>query len=333
MDLSTNYLGMTLHNPLVISSSSISKNIDNIRQVEDLGASAVVLFSLFEEDILQSNQELDYHMNRGTDSFAEALNYFPDHHSFNTGPEEYLEHLRNAKAAVDIPVIASLNGSTEGGWVEYAKKLEEAGANALELNIYYIPSDPTISGAEVEQTYINILKSVKDVINIPVAIKLSPFFSNLANMAKQFEEAGANGLVLFNRFYRPDIDLENLEVSSSVLFSTPQAMRIPLCWIGLLYGRMSVDFAATSGILSTEDVLKMLMVGANVTMLCSTLYRHGLHHIQILEQEMRQWMEEHEYESVKQMQGSMSQIKCDSPSAFERAHYIQSISSIPTLQA
>ncbi|MBF0287648.1 MAG: dihydroorotate dehydrogenase-like protein [SAR324 cluster bacterium] len=333
MDLSTNYLGMTLHNPLVISSSSISKNIDNIRQVEDLGASAVVLFSLFEEDILVSSQELDYHLNRGTNSFAEALNYFPDHHSFNTGPEEYLEHLKNAKAAVDIPIIASLNGSTDGGWIDYAKKLEEAGANALELNIYYIPSDPNLSGAEVEQTYINILKSVKSALNIPVAVKLSPFFSNLANMAKQFEEAGADGLVLFNRFYRPDIDLENLEVSSSVLFSTPQAMRIPLCWIGLLYGRISVDLAATSGILSTDDVLKMLMVGANVTMLCSTLYRHGLNHVQVIEQELKQWMEEHEYESVKQMQGSMSQVKCDSPSAFERAHYIQSISSIPTIGA
>ena len=243
------------------------------------------------------------------------------------GPEEYLEHLRKAKAAVDIPIIASLNARTDGAWSEYAKHFEEAGADAMELNIYNIPTDMKLSGAQVEETYIDIVKAVKAAVKIPVAVKLSPFFSNFANMARRLDEAGADGLVLFNRFYQPDIDLDNLEVEPRVLLSTPQAMRLPLRWIAILYGRVAANLAATSGIHKAEDVIKMLMAGASVTMLCSALLKHGLDLIRVIETGLVQWMEEHEYNSVIQMQGSMSQINCPDPSAFERAQYMRALKS------
>ncbi len=328
MDLRTTYMGLSLRNPLVVSASQpLSDEIGKIRQMEDAGAAAVVLYSLFEEQLRLETYELEHHLTAGTHSFPEALTYFPEPQHFLLGPEEYLEHIRKAKEAVDIPVIASLNGSTLGGWTEFAKKIEQAGADALELNIYYIPTDMNLSGAAVEQTYIDILRAVKSAIQIPVAVKLSPFFSNMANMAKRLDDAGANALVLFNRFYQPDLDLDDLEVQPSVLLSTPQALRLPLRWIAILHGRIRADLAATSGVHTACDVLKMLMVGANVTEMCSVLLAKGIDHLRVIERELRGWMEEHWYDSVEQLHGSMSQMKCPDPSAFERAQYMRALTN------
>ena len=328
MDLTTKYLGMKLRTPLVVSACGpISEDIDNIRRAEDAGASAVVLYSLFEEQLRLDTHELHHHLTHGTESFPEALSYFPEPAEFHLGPEGYLNHIGRAKEAVDIPVIASLNGTSLGGWVEFAKKIEQAGADAIELNVYYIPTDLSLAGADVEQTYVDILKAVRSVVSIPVAMKLSARFSNIANMAKRLDDAGANALVLFNRFYQPDIDLDALEVQPKVLLSTPHAMRLPLRWIAILYGRLRADLAATSGIHTGEDALKMLMVGANVTMLCSVLLKHGVEHVASIEEDLRNWMEEHEYESVQQLRGSMSQVHCADPSAYERAQYMRAITT------
>jgi len=325
MDLSTTYLGMKLRSPLVPSPSPLSKDLDNIKKMEDAGASAVVLYSLFEEQIRLDSMELAHHATAHTDSFAEALSFFPEQDDYHSGPDQYLEHIRKAKAAVEIPVIASLNGQSMGGWTEYAREIEEAGADALELNIYYIPTDPALTSAQIEDTYVEILKCVKSVTNLPVAVKLSPHFTNMANMAHRLDEAGASGLVMFTRFYQPDIDLEELEVRPSIILSAPQALRAPLTWIGILYGKIKADLGATSGIHGAQDALKMLMVGAKVTMVCSALLRHGIEHLSAIEAGMRDWMEQHEYNSVEQMQGSLSQQHCPDPSAFERVQYIKSI--------
>jgi dihydroorotate dehydrogenase (fumarate) len=303
----------------------LSDEIGKIRAAEDNGAAAVVLYSLFEEQLRHEAHELHHHLTAGTESFAEALTYFPEAEDYTLGPEEYLAHIRKAKEAVDIPVIASLNGSTLGGWTDFAKKIEQAGADALELNIYHIPSDINLSGEGVELQYLEILRAVKATVKIPVAVKLGPFFSNMAHMAKKLDEAGANGLTLFNRFYQPDLDLESLEVQPSVLLSTPQALRLPLRWIGILHGRIRADLAATSGVHTARDVLKMLMAGANCTMLASVLLARGIEHLRTIENEMRVWMEEHWYDSVEQMQGSMSQLKCPDPSAYERAQYMRAL--------
>lgn len=327
MDLSTSYLGMTLRTPLVPSASPLSEEIDNIRRMEDAGAAAVVLYSLFEEQLVLDRYELHHHLTAGTESFAEALTYFPEPAEFHLGPEGYLNHIRKAKEAVHIPVIASLNGSSLGGWTNYARQIEAAGADALELNVYYIPTDAEQTAEQVEQTYVDILTAVKAVVTIPVALKLGPFFSNMARMARRLDAAGADSLVLFNRFYQPDVDLDALEIRPHVLLSTPQALRLPLTWIGILYGRIRANMAATSGIHEAEDALKMLMVGADVTMLCSVLLERGIDHIRTVEQGLRDWMEAHEYASVRQMQGSMSQQNCANASAFERAHYISSLHS------
>jgi dihydroorotate dehydrogenase (fumarate) len=312
IDLSTTYLGLQLRTPLVASA----------------GASAVVLYSLFEEQLRQESFELEHHLAEGTDSFAEATSFFPQPAEFRLGPEGYLKHIQQAKKAVSVPIIASLNGTTVGGWTNYARQIEQAGANALECNIYWIPTDPELASIDVEQQYIEILKAVKSVVKIPVAVKLSPFFSNMANMAKRLDQAGANGLVLFNRFYQPDINLDELEIQPNVLLSTPQALRLPLTWIGILYGRIGANLAATSGVHGAEDVVKLLMVGADVTMLCSTLLRNGINHLRHIEAGLREWMEKHEYESVRQMKGSMSQIRCPDPSAFERAQYMKAVKSV-----
>ena len=331
MDLTTTYLGMKLRSPLVMSASqALSGEVDNVRRAEDAGAGAVVLYSLFEEQLRMEALELDHHMMAGTESFAESLTYFPEPSEFHLGPEGYLKHIQQAKKAVKIPVIASLNGMSLGGWTDFAKQIEQAGADALELNIYYVPADLNLSSAEVEKTYLDILKAVKSVIKIPAAIKLSAQFSSIGNMAKRLDDAGANGLVLFNRFYQPDIDLDTLEVTPNILLSTPQAMRLPLRWIAILHGRIKADLAGTSGIHTGEDAIKMLMVGANVTMLCSALLKHGIGRLRTVEQEMRNWMEKHEYESVGQMRGSMSQIKCGDPTAFERAQYIRAVTTYKT---
>jgi len=325
MDLSTRYLGMNLRTPLVPSASPLSEEIGNIKRMEDAGASAVVLHSVFEEQLRLERYELHHHLSYSTNSFAEALTFFPEPSDFHVGPEIYLDHIQKAKQAVDIPIIASLNGVSVEGLIDFSEKIEDAGANALELNLYYIPTDMTLAAEQVENTYLNILKSIKAKIDIPIALKLSPFFSNIAYAAKKFDEAGVDALVLFNRFYQPDIDLETLEVRPNIILSTPHALRLPLTWIAILYGRIRADIAATSGIHTAHDVIKMLMVGANITMLCSTLLRNGIEEITVIERGMLEWMEENEYESVRQMQGSMSQINCEDPSAFERSQYMRGL--------
>ena len=327
MDLSTTYLGLKLRNPLVPSGSPLTEDLANLKQMEDAGAGAIVLHSLFEEQLRAEAAELDQALTAGTESFAEALTYFPAPSSFKLGPEEYLEYIAKAKKSLGIPLVASLNGAHVGDWTKYAKQIEQAGADALELNIYYIPTDLNLTSDQVEKTYLDIFKAVRSQVSFPVAVKLSPFFSSMGNMAKRLDQAGANGLVLFNRFYQPDINPETLEVESSVLFSTPQARRLPLRWIAILFSHVQADLAATSGIHSASDVIKTLMAGAKVTMFCSALFKHGIQHLTAVQKDMSQWMEEHEYESVRQMIGSVSQAKCADPSSFERAQYMRALKS------
>lgn len=324
--LSTTYLGLTLRSPLVVGAcGALTENLSNLRQMEDAGAGAVVLHSLFEEQLQKDRFELDYYLNQGTESYAEALTYFPHQPLFHISAEAYLEHIQRAKSMVDIPIIASLNGNTPGGWTDCAKQIASAGADALELNIYAVPTDPRQTAAQLERSYLEIVRSVIHHVNIPVAVKLSPYFTNLANFAHQLSMAGVNGLVLFNRFYQPDIDLEALEVSPHVLLSTPQDLRLPLRWIAILYGTLPLDFAATGGIHRAQDAIKLLMAGANVTLMVSALLRHGIEHIRTVEQDLRDWLQAHEYESIEQLQGSMSQFNCPDPSAFERAQYLKSL--------
>jgi dihydroorotate dehydrogenase (fumarate) len=327
MDLSTSYMGLNLRNPLVASASPLTSDLDTLKHLEEKGIAAVVLESVFEEQIRKETEGLDHFLTYGSESYAEAVSYFPPRHDFSYGPDEVLEHIRKAKAALSVPVIASLNGVSAGGWMDYARKMQEAGADALELNIYYIPTDPAISGADVERMYEEDVKTVKAAVTIPVAVKLSPFFSNMAHMAKRLDDAGADALVLFNRFYQPDIDLETLEVVPNLVLSSPQEMRLPLRWIAILHGRIRADLAATSGIHRTEDVLKMLMAGANVTMLASALLLHGVDRVAEILKGMRAWMEEKEYVSVRQMIGSLSQKCCPEPAAFERANYMKTLQS------
>lgn len=329
MDLSTNYLGLKLRTPLVVSASPLSEEIGNIKRMEDAGAAAVVLHSLFEEQLRRDRLELHQRLENGTFSSPEALTYFPEPVHYSLGPEEYLQHIARAKAAVKIPIIASLNGSSTGGWIEHAKLIQLAGADALELNIYQIPTDLNMTGAEVEQSYLDIFKAVRAQVSIPVAVKLGPFFSNFANIAKQLDDAGANGLVLFNRFYQPDIDLSTLEVKPNILLSTPMAMRVPLRWIALLYARIRASLAATSGVHRASDALKMLMAGADVTMLCSVLLRHGIELIPLIERDLVKWMTDRDYVSVAQLRGSLSQKNCEDPSAFERAQYTMALAGYP----
>lgn len=327
MDLTTNYLGLELKNPLVPSSSPLTRKVVNLRQMEDGGASAVVLYSLFEEQITMESQTLNNYLTQGVESFPEALSYFPEAQEYESGPEEYAEHIQKAKSALEIPIIASLNGVSTGGWVKYARNIEEAGADALELNIYYLPTDPNLTGGEVEQIYVDVLRDVKKAVTIPVAMKLSPYFSSLANMARQLTAAGADGLVLFNRFYQPDLDIENLEVVPHLLLSTSAELRLPLRWIAILHGRVSADLALTTGIHTVEDVLKGLMAGASVTMMASELLRNGLGRIGEILDDLERWLTEYEYESISQLQGSLSQINCAEPAAFERANYMRILSS------
>ncbi len=327
MDISTTYLGLKLKSPIVPSAGPLSQDIGNIKAMEDAGAGAVVLYSIFEEQIENEQIELYYHTTVHADSNAEATNYFPADIDFKLGPEEYLKHIQKAKEAVEIPIIASLNGKSVGGWVDFAKKIEDAGADAMELNIYRLATDLNKSGSEIDQSYVDIVKAVRDAVSIPIAIKLGPFFSSTAWMAHQLDKAGANGLVLFNRFYQPDIDLEKLEVVPNVLLSTPMDMRLPLRWIGILYGRITADLAATSGIYNEKDVLKMIMAGAKVTQMMSCLLKFGIGHISEVLSQLVNWMEVNEYVSLDQMRGSMSYMNIADPSQFERANYMKVINS------
>ncbi len=322
-DLSTTYLGLKLKNPIVPSPSPLMQKLDNIKRMEDAGAGALVLHSLFEEQIMQASQLLDHYLDLGAESFAEALSYFPEAESYNLGPEGYLEHIRRAKETVGVPVIASLNGVSTGGWVEYARQIEQAGADALELNMYYLAADPSQTGAQVEQMYLDLVRQVKAYIRIPVAVKLGSSFTALANFAQQLATAGAGGLVLFNRFYQPDLDLDNLEVVSNLNLSSSVELRLRLRWAGILYGRINTDLAITGGVHTGTDALKCMMAGARVAMIASVMLEHGIGRVRTLLADMARWMDEHEYASVQQMQGSMSQKAVAYPAAFERANYLK----------
>lgn len=327
MNLKTEYLGLTLRTPLVPSASPLSESLNNIKRMEDAGAAAVVMHSLFEEHLSFERHQFPHLIDLRENGYSEALAYCPEMHQLPVGPESYLDEIMEAKAAVSIPVIASLNGSTVGGWTDYARQIQEAGADALELNIYWVPTDLQLTGEEVERRYLEIVAHVTRTVSIPVAVKLSPFFSNLANMAKQLVEKGADGLVLFNRFFQPDIDLQSLELTPNISLSSQAAMRLPLRWIALLYGRLKADLAATSGIHNGRDVVKMLMAGADVTMLCSALIRRGIPYIRLVEQELAEWLEEHRYDSVEQLKGTLSHVKSGNPEAIERAQYVRGIAT------
>ncbi len=327
MDTKTTYLGMTLKHPIMPSASPLSRSLDTIRRLEDNGAAAVVMHSLFEEQITLESERLDHYLSYFTDAFAEALTWYPEQKDYNVGPEEYLENIRRAKEAVDIPIIGSLNGVSTGGWIRYAEKIEQAGADALELNVYYIPTDPEMSGADAERLVVDVLTAVKTNVSIPVAVKLSPFFSSIPHLAQRLVEAGADGLALFNRFYQPDLDLEAFDVVPSLVFSTSDELRLPLRWVAILHGRVATDLAITTGVHTYVDVLKGLMAGAQVTMMASELLQNGVQRIQTVLDAVVDWMREHEYESVAQMQGSMSQQNVADPAAFERANYMKVLQS------
>ncbi len=320
-------MGLKLKNPLIAAASPLTKNLDNYKRLEDGGIAAIVNHSLFEEQITHEVGELQHYLSKGSESYAESLTYFPQVDDFNLGPEEYLSHIFKAKKAVSIPVIASLNARTEGGWVTFAKQIQQAGADALELNVYFMATNPDMDGRYIEDVYLEILQQVKSVVTIPVAIKIGPYFSAFANMAKRLDQAGADALVLFNRFYQPDIDLEELNVVPHLELSGSYDMRLPLRWIGVLFGRIKASLAATTGIHSSEDVIKMVMSGADATMLCSVLLRYGPDHTKVIIQGIEKWMEEHEYKSIAQMKGSMSQKSCVNPETFERANYMKTLQS------
>lgn len=330
MDLSTTYMGLKLKNPIVPSASPLSQSVDTVKAMEDAGAAAVVVYSLFEEQITHESGELNHYLSAGAESYAEATSYFPPQEQFHLGPYEYLDHIANLKKAVDIPIIGSLNGASSGGWIKYAQNIEQAGADALELNIYYVATNPNITGSEIEKMYADVLKEVKRNVKIPVAIKLSPFFTSMSNTAQKLDDAGADALVLFNRFYQPDFDLENLEVVPNLLLSTNWEMRLPLRWIAILYDNIKASLGATSGIHTHTDVLKVMMAGGDVAMMASELLLNGTGRITKILDGMKRWMEEKEYDSISMMKGSMSQKKIAQPAAFERANYMKTLQSFKT---
>ncbi|MDO9130708.1 MAG: dihydroorotate dehydrogenase-like protein [Anaerolineales bacterium] len=330
-DLTTTYLDLQLKNPLIASASPLSEKVETVCALEESGIAALVMYSLFEEQIIHESLELDHYLDYGTQSFAEALTYLPNIGRYSIGPESYLQHLRRVKKAVTIPVIGSLNGVSTGGWIDYARMIEDAGADALELNIYYLSFDPKISSAELEATYANLVSNVKAKINIPLAVKISPFFTGMANVCQRLVEAGADGLVLFNRFYQPDFDLEELEIVPNLSLSTSQELRMPLRWISLLYGRIQTDFALTTGIHTAEDVLKAMMAGANVAMMASELLAHGPGRAAEILNDIEHWMTDHEYESIQQMRGSMSAQAMHEPHALRRSNYIKVLNSFKYL--
>jgi len=326
-DLSTTYLGLNLKNPLVASASPLSKKLDRAKKLEDAGISAIVMYSLFEEQIIHESLELDHFLNRGSESFAEALSYLPDGGLYGISPEKYLNQVAGLKKALSIPVIGSLNGVSKGGWTSYAKKIEEVGADALELNMYYIATDTDMTSSDIEETQVELVAEVKSAIKIPLAVKISPFVTSIPNFVKRLVDAGADGLVLFNRFYQPDFDLDELEIIHSLDLSTSSDLRLPLRWISILHGKVDADFALTSGVHTHKDVLKAMMAGAKVAMTASNLLHNGEQAIGPILSELEEWMKEREYESIQQMQGSMSQKSVKEPAAFERANYMKVLGS------
>jgi dihydroorotate dehydrogenase (fumarate) len=325
MDLSTTYMGMKLKNPIVPSASPLSRHVDNVKRMEDAGAAAVVLYSLFEEQIVHESLALDHFISHGEHTYAEALSYFPTLNEFNLGPNEYLEHIFRVKQAVDIPVIASLNGVSLGGWIEYAKWMEQAGADGLELNLYFVVTNPDLTSDAVEQDYVDVLTAVKQAITIPVAMKLSPYFSSLPNLARRLDQAGADALVMFNRFYQPALDIDALEVVPHLVLSSPEESKLPIRWVAILYGHLTASMAVTSGIHTPENVIQAIMAGADVTNVCSMLLKSNVAKMDWLIRSVTWWMEEHGYHSLAEMKGSLSQKSCAEPGAFERANYMKAL--------
>jgi dihydroorotate dehydrogenase (fumarate) len=326
-DLTTQYLGLDLKNPLVPSASPFSKSLDGAKQLEDAGAPALVMYSMFEEKIENEARHLDRFIHQQSTGFGEADNFHPMHGEFSSYEDEYLDQLRLLKEELEIPVIASLNGTTPGGWVEYGKLLQDTGADALELNVYHVAASSEESARDVEQRYIDILTSLRDHVSIPITMKLSPQFSALVDFVNQLEEAGANGVAIFNRFYQPDIDLDTLEVEPKLELSSSIESLLRIRWTAILYGQVSCSIAVTGGLHTAEDVLKALLAGADVAHLCSVLLKNGSAHISTLLEEMQRWMEEREYESVQQLKGSISRKHAIDPTAFERANYINVLDS------
>jgi dihydroorotate dehydrogenase (fumarate) len=331
-DLSTKYLGLNLKSPLLASASPLCESVENIKRLEDHGIAAVVLPSLFEEQLELESMAVDSDLARGSESFPESANFFPDLQTYNLGPDGYLELIRHAKEAVDIPIIASVNGISNGGWLQYGKLMEEAGADAIELNIYSIVTDPAVSGAEVEKTYIELVRHLKKSLRIPLAVKLSPFFSAPANMGVRFDEAHADGIVLFNRFYQPDFDIEQLVVSPNLVLSRPEELLLRIHWAAILYGHVKADIGITGGVHTSKDVIKSVLAGAKVAFMTSALLRNGVQHASYVLKELSRWLDEHEYKSVQQMCGSMSHGSVPDPTAFERGNYMKVLSSY-TLRA
>ena len=328
MDLTTRYLDLKLSSPIVASASPITKSLDGIMRLAEGNPGAIVFHSLFEEQINATSKEYDHYMSSGTESSGEALTYFPEIDSYEVGPDLYLEHISKAKMQVDMPIIASLNGVSRGGWISYAKMMEEAGADALELNVYYINTNPDRAGAEVEGVYLSVVKDVVESVNIPVAVKLSPYLSSLPNMCKRMGNLGAKGFVLFNRFYQPDLDIEELEIVHDLKLSTSSSLRLPLRWAAMLYSRIEADIAISSGIHTGRDVIKGIMAGANITMMTAEVLKRGIGRFDQMKEEVIRWMEEHEYSSLEQMRGSLSQKNSPDPTAYERANYMKVLQSI-----
>jgi dihydroorotate dehydrogenase (fumarate) len=327
VDLTTSYLGLSLKNPLVASSSPLSEKLEKVQALEKAGVAGVIMYSLFEEQIIRESIKLHEDLMRGSYSSPEALTYIPEIGRYSLGPDRYIEHLSRVKEAVSIPVIGSLNGVSTGGWIDYARKIEQAGADALELNLYNLVSDPQLSSAEVEESQITLVGDVCEKVKIPVAVKLSPFYTSLPNFASRLAQAGAKGLVLFNRFYQPDLDAEALEVVPNLVLSNSDELRLPLRWIAILYGRVQADLALTTGVHDSCDMVKAIMSGASVAMVASALLQRGIEHVDEMLCNFTEWLGEHEYVSVNQMRGSMSQQAVAEPDAFERANYMKVLSS------
>lgn len=327
MNMTTRYLGLTLKHPVVSSASPLAQTLDGVRRLEDAGAAAIILPSLFEEQIEQESMHMLHTMQQGTESFAEAMSYLPEPEKFIVGPDEYLRLITHARESCEVPIIASLNGHAPGSWAKYARQMESAGASAIELNIYYLATRFDLTSAEVEENYLNVLRSVKKEVKIPVALKLGPYFSAFASMAKRCDEAGADGLVLFNRFYQPDLDIEELEVRPRVDLSMSSEIRLPLRWLAILHGNLRCNLAATSGIHTPDDAIKLMMSGADVVMLCSALFQWGIHRLGRLAEEIEDWCGEHGYDSLDMLRGSMSQRAVRDPEAFERANYMRTLQS------
>ncbi len=327
IDLSTNYLGLRLKNPIVVSASPLSEKLENFPRMRDAGAGAIVMYSLFEEQIEAESENIDSALEYGVNSYAESTSYLPDMPKYHVGPDRYLDLLQKGKKSVDIPVIASLNGRSRGGWSQYAQYMEEAGADALELNIFNVPTDPSISASQLEDGYIELVRAIRRQIKIPIAVKLGPYFTSLANFAQRLSEAGADGIVIFNRFYQPDFDLEQLEVTPNLVLSSPHELRLRLHWAAILYHQVETYVAITGGVHDATDVLKCMMAGANVAMMTSALLKYGIEHIGVVLAGMEAWMEEHEYTSIKQMRGSMSLVNVEDPTAFLRGNYLKMLGS------